>query len=368
MQYDKKMRLTNLTGTLVNKVIDAKKYIEKQDNCLSYFVSVFLCLGFVCFSCCKYYIWGDSQFYIADLAKLRGNYFALNFEALFSSSDHMSLNTEGGFPFFLSLFSLISWELPFFVSGLFTIAFLFVIALIPISSSKKPVALTGLLTMCVLLLIPSFARNVFELSECLRDSSAHFWGFLGLFLCCLGIKSGKRVNVFIGATCIGIACWCRVPNVLFIVPVGVYFLLSIKKLWCKSFLHSLLLMVAGLLVGFLPFFGQNVLEGRPFYVPSQFNSLVVKQAPVVTKSLEVNTTPKESMENQVLVKQLAQKAHSVKEFSAVTKGMAFENFSETSKRLFRHIKGTLGKYVFRRFCLKSLQMNFNIKFIQFMIL
>jgi hypothetical protein len=317
------------------------------------YLLLFLCLGLVCFSLCRYYIWGDSQFYIADLSKLRGNYFLSNLKALFSSSDHMSLKTEGGFPFFLFLFSLINWELPFFVSGIFTVAFLFVLALIPVIISKKPVALTGILTMCVLLLIPSFARDVFWLSECLRDSCAHFWGFLGFLLCCIGITK-KKMNVFWGAACIGIACWCRVPNILFVVPVGVYFLLSIKELWFKPFLHLLLLIVAGLLVGLLPLFGQNVLEGRPFYIPSQFGSLVENQQPAITKSQEANVAPKESKANQILVKQLVQKSHAIKEFSAVKKGMSFENFSYTSRRLFRHIKGMLGTYLLWLFLLCSI--------------
>jgi len=315
------------------------------------YLVLFLCLAFVCISFCNYYIYGDSQFYIDDLCKLRGDYFPVNFNALFSGTgEHISLKTEGGFSFILLLFSFVNWELPFFVSAFFTVGFLFILFLLSREYRTKT-SLAGFITILVLLLIPSFAYGIFMLSQCLRDSSAHFFGLLGFLLCCIGVdRKVKKSALFFGTFCIGIACWCRVPDILFVIPAGVYLLLSLKSLRGKKFVQSMLLMIAGLIVGLLPLFGQNILEGRPFYVAGQMNQLVLKQSSETGNESVQKDKPVE----QVQVKKLDAQYSSQKDFSGVEKGMSLKNFSYTGKRLYRYIQGILGSYLLWLFLLCSL--------------
>jgi hypothetical protein len=315
------------------------------------YLLLFLFVALVCISFCQYYIYGDSQFYIDDLCKLRGDYFPENFKVLFAGTgEHISLKTEGGFSFFLFLFSYISWELPFFVSAFFTVGFLFIISLLSRDViNKKP--LPGFVTILLLLLIPGFAYGIFMLSECLRDASAHFFGLLGFMLCCIGVnrKVGKS-ELFFGTFCIGIACWCRVPDILFIIPAGLYLLLSFKGLRLNKFVQSMLLMTAGLIVGLLPLFGQNILEGRPFYVAGQMNNLVLKPSPKSINETKKNVKPAEQIQVEKLVSQYSAR----KDFSGFEKGMSIKNFSSTGKNLYRYIEGTLGKYILWLFLLCSL--------------
>ena len=314
--------------------------LKNKINVFSFlYLLLFLCLALTCISFCHYYIYGDSQFYIADLCKLRGDYFPANFKALFSGSgDHIALKTEGGFSFFLLLFSYISWELPFFVSAFFTVGFLFILSVISRVDKRVTFPLTGILTILILFLIPKFSYGILMLSQCLRDSSAHFFGLLGFLLCCLGINKLGKTTLFLGTFCIGIACWCRVPNILFVIPAGVYLLLSSKELWAKKFFQSILLMIAGLIVGLLPLFGQNILEGRPFYTASQMKDLVLKQP---SQNLEVDIVQKNVSVEQSQITKLVAKNLSQKGFSAVRKGMSLKNFSSTSKRLYQYIQGML---------------------------
>jgi uncharacterized membrane protein YhaH (DUF805 family) len=325
--------------------------LKNKINVFSFlYLLLFLCLAFVCISFCHYYLYGDSQLYIADLCKLRGDYFPANFKALFSdSSNHISLKTEGGFSFALLPFYFINWELPFFVSAFFTVGFLAVLSLLS-NEDKNKISLATFSTILVLLLIPRFASDVFMLSQCLRDSIAHFFGLLGFLLCIIGINKSGKMPLFWGAFCVGIACWCRIPNIIFIIPSGVYLLLSVKKIRIKTFCHSVLLMIVGLAIGLLPLFGQNILEGRPFYVAGQMTSLVLKTIPQKPQKPKNHTVQKKSVEQSRITKLVA-KNLSKKDFSAVQKGMSLKNFSSTGKRLYYYVRGMFGRYVFWLFLL-----------------
>jgi hypothetical protein len=283
---------------------------------------------------------------------LRGDYFSTNFKALLSASgNHITLKTEGGFSFILLLFSFINWELPFFVSAFFTVGFLLILSLLSKVGKRVTSPLVGLLTILILFLIPKIYYGVLMLSQCLRDSSAHFFGLLGFLLCCLGINKLGKKSLFFGTFCIGIACWCRIPDILFIIPAGVYLLLSSKQLWAKKFFQLVLIMIAGLIIGLLPLFGQNILEGRPFYAARQMKSLVFKKAMV---KQTVDVIQKNIAVEQSQVTKLAVKNLSKRNFSAVKKGMSLKNFSSTSKRLYQYLQGMLGKYFLLPFLLLSI--------------
>jgi hypothetical protein len=288
------------------------------------YLFVFVVLLYVGLSYTTYDIYGDSVVYFEELTQLRGIYFSNNFSALFSSGvQHVQLATEGGFAFFLFLFSLLCSESVFYVSLIFTASFLMLLALLSVylSKNKRINILVGLMTLLGVVVLYRISYFVFALSACLRDSSAHFFGFLGLLLCCIGInRGGQKRFLILGGISIGLACWCRVPDIIFIIPAGVYALCSLRYLGYKKFFISLTFLAVGLLIGLLPLFGQNVFEGKPFYMTGQMDRLLLKgnssdmsQQSMIKSDVNINNNDKQ---------------HGVK------KGLVLSNCQITAPRLF----------------------------------
>ncbi len=318
------------------------------------FSVLFASIAWICVAKCHYYIFGDSVVYFNGLSNLLYNYFDVNNAFwLGEVSNHLQLTTEGGFTFLLYLASLLSWELPFFISAFFCVLLVFMLALLVnyLSSSKKTGKLSGVLIIALIFLIPGVAYQTFDLTLCLRDSAAHFFGFLGLFFCCKGIQQGIiKKDLIFGSFLIGIACWCRFPNVLFIVPAGIYVFTFINKLKFKQIFHSYIFMFIGLILGLLPLLSQNIYEGKPFYAVGQFASLVSSSTEQDAKeeqdkddgNAELKEAPKvlHPIELQPAFKNLIYNKYNTE--PVVIKGVSLHNFTFIYRSVFKKIRELLG--------------------------
>jgi hypothetical protein len=224
------------------------------------YVLIALFFGYIALSFTTHYMIGDCVVYLEELTLLRGDYFSNNFGALFGNGgNHMQLATEGGFAFIMYLFSLVNMESVFYVATLFTLLFIFLLSVLSVYLSKNRVnILAAFFSLFGIVCMRSLAYPIFSLSSCLRDSSSHFFGFLGLFLCCIGInKLGQKKYLILGGISLGLSCWCRLPGILFVIPAGVYTLGSLKKIGFKKVVYSLCLLSVGVSLGLLPLLGHN---------------------------------------------------------------------------------------------------------------
>jgi len=296
---------------------------------IAIYVFIFIFIFLACLSHCTYYITGDSVVYMNWLSYLRsGEYFSNNWQALTSSTvKNICLTTEGGYIFILWLSSLINRNLPFFISSLFISCMLLTLSLliIVLDKSFKRGILTALISIIYIFSFTGITEELMMLNLCLRDGSAHFLGFLGLLLCCIGIKKGYiKKYILTGGVLIGLASWCRVPNILFAIPVGVYALSNLNKKCIKSFFYGIATIFIAIFIGLLPLLLQNTLEGKPFYKPGQTNALV-------SSNSENHDIEQYNISSGVLkaYSQKVKKHH----YIGVQKGLSLANFSSVNKAI-----------------------------------
>ncbi len=331
--------------------------MKKNNYFILIYTFIFILIFLVCLSHCTYYISGDSVVYMRWLSYLKsGEYFTVNWQALTSDTvKNICLTTEGGYIFTLWISSLINKDLPFFISSLFVTGMLLTLSLIIIILDKsfKRGILASLISMIYIFSFSGITKELMTLNLCLRDGLAHFIGLMGLLFCCIGIKKiYNKKYILAGSILIGLSSWCRVPDILFIVPVGIYALSNLNKKRIKPFFYGATTIFAGLLIGLLPIFMQNTFEGKPFYKPGQANVLVAND-------LGNRDIDQYNLTAGVL------KAYSenIKEERIIgnEKGLSFANFSSVSKAIantiFKEIE-VINRYILFLFIIISLAINF----------
>ena len=226
---------------------------------------------------------GDSALYINQLSTLKSGYLHFNINALIHNAGNPEipimphqLVTEGGYAFTLYLFSKVHGLLPFYLNSLVLAFFVYIlIRCFEISHARvNRYLLFGGIIMA-LSLSPNLISNIRSYSYPLRDPLSHLLGLLSLYLLLRQDDKGATAKPVLAAgICIGLASWCRLTGILFLVPAGLLlsFPQGFKQLKRKFLL--LLIFAVGLLIGLAPLATQNVLEQRDLLEAGQSNSLV----------------------------------------------------------------------------------------------
>jgi hypothetical protein len=307
------------------------------------FVCLFVVLGFVVLSYCSYVITGDGVVYFNELNIMKyADYFQLNLGSFFSPTTRRILTTEGGFGFFLYISSFFHNELPFLLPGIFNLLFLVLLAFLSfyMCPKHKGRVLVGIFTLICIFIIRNQAQHILMLSLCLRDSISHFFGLLGLLFTCVGVYKTKKRYLFFSGFFVGIACWCRVPNLLFVIPIGVFVLCSYKKLGFIFFSRCVSVLLLGVCVGVLPLAAQNVFEGKPFYMAGQMDILLLNECNQVNKvknsSLNVKELTKNSEDSTQSISKISVKPQ---------KGLKLNNFRSIALLLYNSLSYGHGKWL-----------------------
>ena len=252
-------------------------------------------LAYTCLSRCSFILGGDPTVYIVQTGILRGEYFSQNFQAITGGDvPHIRLETEGGFLAISYLASLLHETIPFLINALLIPLLLIVLLRIVIlaygpSPSRLVMALGVLLA---LMLTPSVGRLV-ACSLPFRDIAAHLFGFLGIAVIGKAVSRPEEPSpkaLMLAAVCVGLAAWCRVPNILFGLPIGVLALLhpTGRSDGYVIWMQRVGWMGCGLLIGLMPLVAQNLFEGRAFYEAGQIEALVNLEA----SPTKVSASPK----------------------------------------------------------------------------
>ncbi|MFH0878859.1 MAG: hypothetical protein V2A34_04030 [Lentisphaerota bacterium] len=241
---------------------------------------------FAALSQCSFFPFGDEATYIGQVGKLRQGYLSQNIQAFKNRMAGLpakpgKLVTEGAFAFILFACYQVHPLLPFMINSLLTVCILMGMAwlLFRLDSHRLRGALTALFFLLWMMSQPTFTRLVWEMARPLRDAPAHLLGLAGL-LCCTGVVRQGRIRwalAFLGGLLIGLAAWARIPDVLFAVPAAVGLLISAQGLTWKKRWMVLAACALGGLLGLLPMFAQNVLEGKNFYSPGQAEALAFSE-------------------------------------------------------------------------------------------
>jgi hypothetical protein len=285
-----------------------------------------------------------------------GDYFIQNWNALSGANEHIRLTTEGGYFFFLWFTSLINRELPFFISAFFIAGFIILLsALVILLETKKRALLTGLITIILIFSYYKITTEFMILNTCMRDGSAHFFGILGVLLSCTGVKRNySKIYILTGCLFIGLGAWCRLPNILFIIPAVTYAILNAKRNQFKRLFFTAITMFFGLIIGLLPLLSQNIFEGKTIYNTGQTNLLTSKK-----------TTIDENRKNVITPKMTkAYSQHAYKErFEGVQKGLSLKNFPRISKSIYVKLFVYLGKinfYLWVLIIILSVRLNYKL--------
>jgi hypothetical protein len=237
---------------------------------------------------CKYTITGDSRVYFGEARLIRHGYVKKNVTALLTDlrggkGEHISLKTEGGFGFLLAASRHVSERAPFLLNGvLVPLALLALMSLAwALCDDKNTAIFSAILFLLLVLLSAYVSKTTWQLTAPLRDALAHLLGILGLGLSVLSFKSEKhrRLKLVVAGALIGLAAWSRVPNILLILPVGVYVVIAPKALGYRAKGGLLLCLGAGLAIGLCPLLIQNILEGRTAFHPEQASLIRTSSAP-----------------------------------------------------------------------------------------
>jgi len=332
----------------------------KNKNYIFYAISIIISiyLFIVCLSNCTYNIYGDSVVYMKWLLSLSsGDYFIQNWNALLGSGEHLRLTTEGGYIFFLWFASLINRELPFFISAFFISGFIILLTalVILLEKPRKRAIFTGLITLILIFSYYNITEELMMLNACMRDGSAHFFGILGVLLSCIGVKKNySKTYILTGFLFIGIGAWCRVPNILFVVPAATYVLVNIKKTQFKKLIFIALTMLFGLIIGLLPLLSQNIFEGKSFYNPGQASTLISEQKPLDEERINVITPTVAHVYSRYAYQE---------KFEGTKKGLSFKNFPIISKAIYLNLFVYLGRinfYLLSLIIILSIILNYKL--------
>ncbi|MBN1268355.1 MAG: hypothetical protein JXB04_02110 [Kiritimatiellae bacterium] len=233
-----------------------------------------------------YHVAGDPVLYLAQARLLGRQYFPQNARALMADwkgktdraadEKHIRLKTEAGFPLLLLATFPIGPEAPFLLNGFLVAVLLASVMMVAwsLDGNRQRGALAALLALSALLLFPEAAWRVWLFVKPFRDTPAHMFGMLALFLAIVSTR-GRRPGLlaFFSGMLIGLAAWCRLPNGLFVVPAGLAILLLGKRRFPERFRVGLCLG-AGLILCLAPVFLQNVFEGKSFFNVPQAGALM----------------------------------------------------------------------------------------------
>lgn len=234
------------------------------------YVLVFVAVGWVGFTHCRYWLVGDAVFYVEDSRKVELDYVARNLDAWknhFAGNpvQHKRLITEGGYAFLLAAARRLHLRLPFLLNGiLLPFLFLALLGLVHLADDNPQRGLLSALLLGVLILAHAeTARLWWYLTWPIRTLPAYLLGVLGLLTC---VSACRRVpasagRLFVAGLLMGVATWMRIPVVILAFPGCLYVLISSwSHSRTKSF-WALVCLGSGVVMGLVPLIGQSVLEG-----------------------------------------------------------------------------------------------------------
>ncbi|MDP7024894.1 MAG: hypothetical protein QGH42_11730 [Kiritimatiellia bacterium] len=231
---------------------------------------------------CSFTLIGDASTYLIDSCKLRDGYLATNLGVLSGhTEDHVQLVTEGGYPAFLWLAGKLHKAFPFLSNGVLAALMITLLALLvrEQAHSARHAAFSMLLLVILVFSNQEVWALVCQTMYPLRSTLAHVLALAGVVT---GVSAAKgsaryRARLLLAGILVGLSTWTRVPHVLFIGPIFLYQAQLSRFKPSKYTVQCGLLLAVGLLVGLLPLFGQNLLEGKVFYDCGQMSELVMQK-------------------------------------------------------------------------------------------
>ena len=230
---------------------------------------------------------GDAQVNQRQWLTLNNDYFPHNWTILkdkFSGSattnQPIKLRTEGGSAFLLGSAQKIHQRAPYYLNGFFLIGLVILIFILFRISTPFNYGHYWSMAFFFLVLFHSTSLNdhFWQLVHPFRDTTAHFFMFMGLILFLSGLWVNNGKIMFFSGMALGFSIWHRLPSLLMVVTcfcIWVSFQIARKKFsWRTS-----LFLGSGFVVGILPLIFQNILEGaNGFHLPQQ-DSLLLSNAP-----------------------------------------------------------------------------------------
>ena len=181
---------------------------------------------------------------------------------------------EIGFPLILSVFyTLFGTKSFFYVCQIFLIAFLFVYYYF-IAQLFRRHRLNSYIALISVVAVGALPNTIIFVSgHQFRDIPALFFLFAALLFFFKSFQEDEKyplVYMYFSAFIFGISCIIRVTNIIFILPIGIHFLLNIrKKIPIKNTLIPLIVCFFLFNIALVPLYFQNIKTTGKIYLPPQ---------------------------------------------------------------------------------------------------
>ncbi len=236
-------------------------------------------VGFTAFTHHAYWLTGDSELAFRQGTVLRDGYFETNIPALRAAWNggaealpRVTLDMEGGFPILLYAAQFLGERAPFLVNAFLLPLLLLGLGLLCAAADdrRERGRLCALMLPAFALGFPQTAEWFWNLALPSRDALACVLGLYGLCAAAYPAQETRCPGrwIFLSGLLLGLATWTRLPAAG-LAPVAALFILAgtVRHGW-KRIAACLGLWTIALAVGLIPYFLQNMLEGRPFFAPA----------------------------------------------------------------------------------------------------
>jgi hypothetical protein len=227
------------------------------------------------------WLFSDPAKFIVHSNKIRKGYVAENLEAhrarqVGEPAIFNQLLTEGGYLFTLALVHALHPDLTYSFNGLLLPIFLWMVFwLLRLTQPGRGPPLAFLLFLLLLFGVPNLRHHIGLYCLPYRDMSAHTLALLSLNLGLVALRSKRPFRwLALSGVSLGLGIWFRLPVFLFIPAAAILLCLNMRNFPPLGRVKAMVVMGAGGLIGLLPLFGQNLLEGKLFYQSGQMNMML----------------------------------------------------------------------------------------------